>query len=131
MSASFLSTIHLGRDNTIDIALTQERTPITAAALTRIMLVLTDPDDASLTKLDSDVIGFGAGDNFDITQSQAVYDPVTKTNITVNIIKMKLGDQSIPVKNGYTADLIVYDASNANGILWETFTVNVEADVAA
>ncbi len=110
--------IYLLRDNAIKLGLTADGAPVNAAALTRVLVKLTD-SNATVTTYDSNV----DTNAFDYTTETAqVSDTVT------GILVIKLQDAVTPPAAGtdYTMDLILYDASNTSGIHWDSpFPVQV------
>ena len=110
--------IYLNRDNAIKLGLTADGAPINAATLTRVLVKLTD-GNGTVTSYDSttDVNAFDF-----LTETAQVSDTVT------GILVIKLQDAVTPpaAGNDYTLDLILYDATNVNGIHWDSpFPVQV------
>lgn len=110
--------IYLNRDNAIKLGLTADGVPINATTLTRVIVKLTD-GDGIITSYDSNV----DTNAFDfLTETAQVSDTVT------GILVIKLQDAVTPpaAGNDYTLDLILYDATNVNGIHWDSpFPVQV------
>jgi hypothetical protein len=110
--------VYLNRDNAIKLGLTADGAPVSAAALTRVIVKLTN-EAGTVTTFDSntDVNAFDF-----TTETAQVSDTVT------GILIIKLQDAAIPptAADDYTMDLILYDAANINGIHWDSpFPVQV------
>ena len=105
--------IYLGNANTIDRALRADGVVITAlqmAAITRASMTF------GSTVIDSDATdpsGVGAGSLFDCT-----------TRADEGVIILDLSGETI-TPDIYVARLTIYDASNLDGFVWDTFTVQV------
>ena len=99
-------TIHLGRDNAIDLVLVADDAALALGAITRCTLVL-----GGVT-LDSDTLGLGAGQPFDPTQSG------TYNQATVDVLRLTLGAAGGLAAGNYRAVLTVYDPDHANGLVW-------------
>jgi hypothetical protein len=110
--------IYLNRDNAIKLGLLADWRPIQTSGLTRIIAKLED-DAGSVTTFDSDV----DVNAFDwTTQTAQVSDTVT------SILVMTLQDAVTPpaVGDDYTCTLVVYDAANPDGLVWDApFPVQV------
>lgn len=113
--------VFLGRDNSIRLGLVVDGTAYNAAILTRIVVRLVNAA-GDVTIIDSNTAG---NENvFDTTQSAQVSDTTT------NILVIKLQDAAVPPTPGddYTADLILYDSQNPDGVRWDApFPVEVIA----
>lgn len=96
--------IYLGHDNTIALMLVNDDVPLAdLSAITRAVLTINGTD------FDSDSLG-----------SSVIWwaDSMTYQGNPVNVIKFKLGGQSI-VAGEYTGcKLVTYDPDNANGVVW-------------
>lgn len=96
MSAQIIETVYIGRDNTIDLLLTEDGVSIDHSLITR---VIVDLNDTAGTTIDSDVSP-GA---FSWDEGKLV---------------LSLGHEGIAT-GSYNADLIVYDPINTSGIQWQ------------
>jgi hypothetical protein len=94
--------VYLGRDNTVDLLLKADGSAQDLSGVTRMVLVVGE------TEIDSDL----SPDAFD-------WD----TGTTGKVV-LALGDESLS-EGTYTAWLVVYDASNPDGIVWGSFTLKV------
>lgn len=105
-------TVFLNRDNTIKFGLLADGTPVDASSFDRVVLKLTD-DSGNVTTFDSSV---DAG-VFDFTSETAQVG-----DTTTGILIIKLQDAGTPpaVGDDYIANLIIYDAANADGIHWDS-----------
>lgn len=100
--------VYLGRDNTIELQLLADKTPLTALqmqAITKIELIYNGQTISSQTNPDA----------FDWSTREAE-----------GVVIIALGDISISAGTDLAADLIIYDAENTNGIVWSSFTLKVE-----
>jgi len=103
--------IYLGHDNTIDRILKADDIPQDLSSVTKITMTFGD------TTLESTDKASGI-----ITWDQGGYD--------TGEIRMDLGAQTIDAGN-YRAPIVVYDATNTDGIVWDTINVVVVDDVEA
>lgn len=72
---------------------------------------------------DSQILGLGAGQPFDHSQSVAM--TLSGSKVTRKMLRMQLGQQGIPAGT-YRGKLVCYDGSNPNGLIWDRgFTVKV------
>ncbi len=101
-----VETVYLGRDNTIDLLLKDEKGPVDLADVTKVDLVLSD----TVTVSDS------VPTDYPIQWSG--------TGATGKII-MQLGGEDIPA-GSYRARLIIYDPSNPDGIVWDELGIVVK-----
>jgi len=101
--------VYLEHDNTIDLLLKADGTAQDLSGVTKITATFGD------TLIESTDAANGA-----ITWNQAGYD--------TGEIRLSLGDQNVSA-GGYGVPIIVYDATNTNGIVWDTITIIVKADV--
>lgn len=88
--------VHDGRDNTVDLQLTEDGTAIDHSAITRVVIAF----DTALSDLDS-------------AQTPALFDFTDPAKLT-----LKLGSASLP-EGRHRATLVIYDPQNTNGIVWE------------
>lgn len=105
--------IYLGHDNEIDLVLLENGAPVALDAVTRVVC------DLGATSLDSDSLGFGAGQPFDPTVT-GIYG-----GQSVDLLRLLLGGQSIP-EGLYRGRLVLYDPSHPGGVVWtESLRVRV------
>lgn len=110
--------IYLNRDNTIELGLMVDGAPTNASVVTRAVVTLTD-DDAGTVIIDSDTdpTEFNLG-----TTSRKFAD------LNTPILELIFGAHTIPARDDYTMTIVLYDATNTNGILWgEPIPVEVKA----
>lgn len=101
-------TVYLGRDNTIELELSVDGTPLTASqmqAITRLELIYNGQTISSETEPDA----------FDWSTREAQ-----------GVVILALGSVSMATGTDLAADLIVYSSDNPNGIKWPSFTLKVE-----
>lgn len=103
--------VFLNRDNTIDLLLVADGVPVAASSITRVLLTL------GSTTIDSDDAGFGAGQAFDVTQTQNVRYLGTDY-ADQSILRLKLGGVSGLAAGEYTARLVTIDPDNTGGLVW-------------
>lgn len=94
-------TVYTGRNNTIELALTVNGTGIVHNALTRVQVTV------GATVLDSAT----APALFDFTQADRLI--------------LKFGSAGLAAGR-HTATLVVYDATHALGLVWDTFVIVVK-----
>ena len=101
--------IYKGRDNTIERILKVDGEAADLAGVTQMVLEFSDS-----VEMDSDVLtpGEGAGNQFDWTEGNGK-------------LILRLGDEDIAVGEYDAVKLWVFDAANANGILWDEFPITV------
>lgn len=110
--------VYLNRDNSIRLGLTADGVPVDAWTLTRVIVKLTNGDGTVLT-YDSTT----SPNAFDFSTQQA---QVSDTTTGILVIRLQNATSPPPARNDYTADLILYDAANPNGVRWDTpFPVQV------
>lgn len=98
-------TSYLNRDNTVDLQLFDSGVAVDLTSVTRMLLKLTGP----------------AAQTVDSNVSAGAFDwSAGSGKLTIS-----LGGETI-VPGTYTATLIVYDPTNASGIVWDEFTLIVE-----
>lgn len=97
--------IYDGRDNTMDLILTEDNSAVDLSAVTRMVLTI-----GGVT-FDSDVLGAGGSAVFDWT-------------VGAGQVNFKLGTTAnLPAAGNYQASLVVYSPDNTNGIEWGNFSV--------
>lgn len=107
--------VYLSRDNSIDLVLLSNGSPVALSGITRVVLVL------GATTLDSSVAGFGSGQAFDATVN-GNYE-----GAAVDVLRMKLGGLAVPA-GSYRGRLVTYDSDHPNGLVWtERLRVEVTA----
>ena len=104
-------TVYLEHDNTIDLLLKADGT---AQDLSDVTKITASFDDTLITSTDKA--------NGVITWDQASYD--------TGEIRLNLGDQDISV-GIYRVPIIVYDATNTDGIVWGYVEIIIIGDVEA
>ena len=101
--------VFLAHDNTIDLLLKADGTAQDLSAVTKITATF---GSTTITSTDK---AAGA-----IKWDQSGYD--------TGEIRLDLGGESITAGSYYTA-IVVYDATNTNGVVWGYVTVEVKVDV--
>ena len=96
---------YIDRDNIIDLLLKADDVAQDLSSLTKIDLVVGDTT---------------------ISDSTAGSFPVKWSTGTTGKIQLQLGDQGLTA-GIFTAKIIIYDATYPNGLVWDTFTLNVIA----
>ena len=110
--------IYLNRDNSIKLGLTADGAVIDARILTRVIMKLTNENGTVIT-FDS---------NTDVNAFDFTSEEAQVSDTTTGILSIKLQDAVTPPAAGddYTADLILFDSDNTNGIHWDSpFPVQV------
>ena len=103
--------VYLGHDNTIDLTLKADDVAQDLSAVTKITATF---DDTLVESTDNES---GA-----ITWAVSGYD--------TGEIRLALGDQTISAGT-YSVPIITYDATNDDGIVWDTILITVHAEVEA
>jgi len=103
--------VYLGHDNTIDLLLKADGTAQDLSGVTKITATFKD------TLVESTDAANGP-----ITWAQSGYD--------TGEIRLALGDQSI-TPDRYMVPIIVYDATNTEGVVWGYVAIDVIAEVEA
>ena len=103
--------VYKGHDNTIDLVLKSDNTAQDLSGVTKITASFTDILVSSTDK--------AAGL---ITWDQAGYD--------TGEIRIAIGGETITADT-YNVPIIVYDAANANGVIWGYIVIEVKDDVEA
>ena len=101
--------IYSGKDNSIDLALMEDKVPVTAAGKTRWTLNAMPKDGSGATLLDSDV-----NPAYFATESREV------AGKTIDIVRVKIGTAGLSIGN-YTGELTAYDVVNTNGLVYGEF----------
>ena len=112
--------IHLNRDNVLTFGLLEDRVPVDATALTRVVLQFDPKSGGSVVTIDSDVVAA----LFDFTTSQQFSGEVT------GVLKLMLGAMVGVGVGKYKMAVILYDAVNTGGILWSEVDAQVKDDAA-
>ena len=103
--------VYLGHDNTIDLLLKADGTAQDLSSVTKITATFGD------TLIESTDAATGP-----ITWAQSGYD--------TGEIRLALGDQSITADR-YMVPIVVYDATNTDGIVWGYVAIEVKEEVEA
>jgi len=101
--------VWLGHDNTVNLILKEDGSAVDTSGLTKITVTL-DEITFKSTNQASDLIRWNQGG----------YD--------TGEIRLALGDQNLSVGR-HKATIVVYDATNTDGIVWGSLTIRVQADV--
>ena len=109
---ALVEKVYLNRDNTIKLGLVADGVAVNANTLTRVVMKLTDSSGSEFT-FDSDI----DGNAFDFTTETA---QVSDTDTGILIIKLQDAGSPPPAGDDYTANLIVYDTNNPDGIDWDS-----------
>ncbi len=112
-----LGIVYNNRNNTHDRVLVADRPgsarqAIGADQFTRYLLVMGG------TTLDSNTVGLGAGLPFDNSLD------ITWNGQTIKYLRLRLGGQGL-APGKYRARLVVFDASNPNGLVWDVLAIKV------
>ena len=106
-----METIYLGHDNSIDRILKADDVAVSLAAVT----------DMSIT------IG-----GVTVNSDNGVADPIrwVKAGYATGEYRLFLGGEAFVARETpYWASLVVYDAANPDGIVWDVFEVKVVSDM--
>lgn len=123
-------TIYNGRDNTIDLAITEDNTPISADFVTGVSVNVYDKKYGALVQY----IEGRAGEQgaqpglFDFTQSQVVPGGGP---VPLRIITMMLGraNPRIPARGtSYWVEVVLWSQADPDGINWVQFACAVDAE---
>jgi hypothetical protein len=111
MSDPITEVTYLGHDNTIDLLLKADDVAQDLAGCTSMTITL---------------------DGKTITSDNTVGDPITwaQAGYATGEVRLDLGGQAITAGT-HTAWLVVYDASNPDGIVWGSLRITVVAEVEA
>jgi hypothetical protein len=96
MATQIIEDVYNGRDNTIDLLLTEDGVSINHDSITRVQLKLNNTAD---TVIDSET----SPGVFDWSQGKLI---------------ISLGNEGVPV-GSYNADLYIFDGTNTNGVKWK------------
>lgn len=99
-----METIYVGRDNLINLLLKADGVVQDLTAVTKIELLYKE--------------GYYDSDNFASAFDYSTY-------ATSGIVILDIGSIGLEAGQDKNAELIVYDASNASGIIWDTFDLKV------
>lgn len=108
--------IWLDRDNTIDIALMDDDTPLPATGISNWEFFLFPKAGGSSITITSNATPAA----FDTSESEEV------GRTTVRVLKLKMGHQPIPAGE-YMVRIVGYDADHVEGLVWGEFQVTVKA----
>ena len=103
--------VYLQRDNSIKLGLTADGAPVDSRVLTRVVMKLTD-GDGNVTTFDS----LTDNNTFDFTTELG---QVSDAQTGILIIKLQNANSPPAERDDYTANLILYDTQNPNGIYWD------------
>lgn len=112
--------IYLNRDNVITFGLLEDSAPVDARITTRVVLQFKPTDGGSVVSIDSDTVPT----LFDFTDTMEFSGEVT------GVLKLHLGDVAGVVVGKYHMTIIVYDATNTDGIAWANVNAQVLDDAA-
>ena len=99
--------IYIGHDNAIERVLTEDGAPVQLDSITRVVLTINGVD------YDSDELGSDVMWWTDTKESDYFEE-------TVDVLKIKLGGQAGLVAGVYSGcRLVIYDADNTAGVVWE------------
>jgi len=110
--------IYLNRDNVITFGLLEDRQPIDATILTRVVLQFKPKVSGSTVTIDSGSVPA----LFDFTTTQEFSGEVT------GVLKLLLGAMVGVVVGKYTMTVVVYDAVNTSGVVWGEVNAQVLDD---
>lgn len=92
--------IYIDRDNTIDLILKSDGTAQDLSSVTRIDAIIGSTTISCTTSTAWPIKWSGLG--------------------TTGKVQLKLGDQDVTANTTYTMYLVLYDATNTNGVVWGT-----------
>jgi hypothetical protein len=101
--------VWLGHDNHVNVILKEDGSAVDTSGLTKITITLNSTTYSSTNQA-----------NDPIRWNQGGYD--------TGEIRIDLGGETIPVGR-YRAYIVVYDATNTDGIVWSDLTIRVKAEV--
>lgn len=107
---SVTETVYLGRDNTIDLLLKADG-------------VITDL--TPITKVD--IVDIGCSWSINSDDSTDAFDWSSGAD---GVLRLSLGAETVPA-GSYRARVIIYDASNTEGIVWGEIKLTFEAACSA
>ncbi len=105
-----IEVAYLGRDNSIDLLLKADGSAVDLSSVTRMVLVVSATTQVSSTNQASDPIRW----------DQVGYD--------AGEIRLFLKDQDL-TSGKNTAQLIVYDPTNTDGVVWGSFVIKVHPEI--
>jgi hypothetical protein len=97
--------VYLDHDNTSSLFLTERGEVTSLSSVTRVIITISGAD------YDSDVLG---STRIWWTEQEEYF----KDHELYDVLKFKLGDQAIPKGVYIDCRVIVFDASNPNGVVW-------------
>lgn len=97
-----------GRDNDIQLKLTEEKQPADLSTVTRVLIIISPSDGAAPTTVDSDVAAAGS---FDWSQGNG-------------LLILKFGSLALTADKA-VAEVVTIDGTNLNGVTWGTFPVTI------
>lgn len=104
-----IEIVYLGRDNSIDLLLNADGVAVNLSSVTKMVLVVDGSTQISSTNLGDDPIRW----------NQVGYD--------TGEVRLFLKDELI-TSGRHSSQLIVYDPTNTDGVVWGSFQVDVYAE---
>ena len=112
--------IYLNRDNVLTFGLLEDKIPVSALSVTRVVLQFKPKQSGAVVSIDSDIVGA----LFDFTTSQQFSGEVT------GVLKLILGAMAGVVVGRYKMTVVLYDPVNTDGIAWAELDAQVLDDAA-
>ena len=112
--------IYLNRDNTITLGLLNDRIPVDATNLTRVILQFDPKSGGSVVAIDSNAVP----SLFDFTTSEDFSGENT------GVLKLMLGAMAGVIVGKYKVSVVLYDPVNTAGIVWGEVDAQVLDDAA-
>lgn len=112
--------IYLNRDNVLTFGLLEDKIPVSALSVTRVVLQFKPKQSGAVVSIDSDIVGA----LFDFTTSQQFSGEVT------GVLKLMLGAMAGVVVGKYKMTVVLYDPVNTDGIAWAELDAQVFDDAA-
>ena len=112
--------IYLNRDNVLTFGLLEDKAPVDATLLTRVICQFDPKGSGSVVSIDSDTVPA----LFDFTTSKQFSGEVT------GVLKLMLGAMTGVVVGKYKMTIVLYDPANTAGIAWAETDVQVLDDAA-
>jgi len=112
--------IYLNRDNVLTFGLLEDKAPVNAILLTRVVLQFKPKESGAVVTIDSGVVPA----LFDFTTSQEFSGEV------IGVLKLMLGAMAGVVVGKYKMTVVLYDVVNVAGIAWAELDAQVLDDAA-
>ena len=112
--------IYLNRDNVLTFGLLEDKSPVDATAITRVILQFKPKQSGSVVAIDSNTVPA----LFDFTTSQEFSGEVP------GVLKLILGAMAGVVVGRYKMTIVLYDPVNTTGIAWAELDAQVLDDAA-